>query len=182
MITMAYLDFKIIIRDDHQYSPDSIVSYSHIYTESSDYRPNSNYAILVYKKDKLFSSAIIIETGGATIIHDKSFLVKNDTMFICCGNMVYALKLPNLSLKWKEKLDDATCFGICEFHGDLVVHGEVEISRLGLNGKIKWQFSARDIFVTLDGRNAFEIIGDTINLLDFEGYEYHLDSDGNEIS
>ena len=86
-----------------------------------------------------------------------------------------------MSINWFKRLDPATCFGIYQFDNDFLIHGELQISRIDINGNEKWTFRARDIFVTSDGDNSFAIQADKILLIDWEGYRYTLDKNGVEV-
>jgi len=143
--------------------------------------PTSKHGIRIFENDEEINSAIICEVGGATGIHTNSFLIEEDNILICCCDKVYSLKIPDLSINWAKRLDPATCFGIYKFKGDLIIHGELQISRIDFQGNQKWKFGARDIFVTPDGEESFKIVGEIIKLKDWEGYEYILDESGNEI-
>jgi len=163
------------------FSADNSKSYTNAYIESNEFRNNSLHGISVYKNEDEISNAVIGAGGGATGIHQTCCLIKNDVLFVCCGQKVYALLLPSLNLYWDRTLDMATCFEIYEYEDDLIVHGEVEISRLTTAGETKWQFSGRDIFVTMDGKKEFQIIEGGITLIDFQGYKYVLDGNGKLI-
>ena len=52
---------------------------------------------------------------------------------------------------------------------------------LDFDFKVKWKFSARDIFVTLDNTKAFELCNDRIKLFDFEKNYYEIDFNGKLI-
>jgi len=185
---VTYKDYSIDIIDDETYtlnSVDNLMTYQLEYFEGEGYEdrfyPTSKHGIRVNQNDKEIRSAIICEIGGATKIHENSFVIKNDSIFICCCDKVYSLGLPDLDLKWIKRFDPATCFGIYEFGNDFIIHGELQISRINKQGELKWDFGARDVFVLHDGSNAFKIKNDIIYLKDWEGYEYILDSNGKEI-
>ena len=179
-----YKDFRIEVFDDESYTPnstDNINSYKIEYIESNDEFGINQHGIRIFKDETEISSAIICEHGGGTGTHKNSYLIKDNSIRICCGFMIYSLNIPILELDWKKQLDMATCFGIYEFEDDYIIHGELEISRLTKSGDIKWQFSGRDIFVNINGKKEFEIIGKTIKLIDFGNYEYVIDENGKEI-
>lgn len=74
------------------------------------------------------------------------------------------------------------CYG-CNFEihrveNGYIVYGEVEITMLDLELIKKWSFSGRDIFVSVTGKQAFEIRNDTICLYDFEDNYYEIDFSG----
>lgn len=185
---IQYNDYIIDLINDANYtinSADNITSYQIEYFDGTNmedrFYPTSKHGIRIIKDDLEINSAIICEIGTGTTIHENSFVINNDTILICCADKVYSIGLPDLRLNWKNRIDPATCFGIYKFEGDFIVHGELEISRININGEIIWQFGSRDIFVLPDGGNAFSIIDNKIHLKDWENYEYILDSNGKEI-
>lgn len=167
-------------------SSDNIEEYNFEYfngTQNEDkVYSTSKHGIRVFENDEEINSAIICEVGGATGIHSRSFLVEDENLFICCCDKIYSLKIPELTINWSKRLDPASCFGIYKFKGDLIIHGELQISRIDLQGNIKWSFGACDIFVTPDGQESFVIEQETIKLKDWAGYEYTLDEFGKEVN
>jgi len=182
MIT-NYKDYTIEVINDSEHTVgnvDNLRNYSKVYTSNLSHE-NCKHGIIIKQNDEIISSAIICEIGISMRILENSFLIKNDSIFICCERKIYSLAIPELNLNWSIECDLATCFGIHEFEDDFIIHGETEISRLTERGLIKWQFNGRDIFVTMDGQKDFEIIGNTIKLKDFENNDYILNGNGNEI-
>ena len=185
---VSYQDYTIDIMDDSNYtlnSSDNIVSYNMEYfdgmTNTDRVYPTSKHGIRINGNGEELASAIICEIGGATTIHDKSAVVTKDSLLICCCDKVYCLSIPRLEIKWKKRLDPATCFAIYPFKGDFIIHGELLVTRIDIDGYAKWNFGARDIFVTPDGMDSFNLINDKIKLRDWEGYEYMLNEHGQEI-
>ncbi len=173
---VSYKDYTIDIIDDSNYtlnSSDNIVSYDTEYfdgiTNTDRVYATSKHGIRINRNGEELASAIICEIGGATTIHDKS------------ADKVYSLSIPALEIKWKRRLDPTTCFAIYPFKGDFVIHGELQVTRIDIDGHEKWNFGARDIFVTLDGKDSFKLLNDKIKLRDWEGYEYILNEHGKEI-
>lgn len=72
-------------------------------------------------------------------------------------------------------------YGIYRIPSGYLVYGEVLILKLDENFRVAWKFSGHDIFVSITGKNAFEITQDTIKLYDFYDNYYELDFDGNMI-
>jgi hypothetical protein len=181
-----YKDFEIEVANESDYTPgsaDNVRSYNILHTNNTDiYTATAKHGIIVRKDEIEVANAIVIGTGGATGVYENSYLVKNDAIQICCANLIYSLNIPDLSLKWTAEPDIATCFSIYNFQDDFIIHGEIEISRLTEKGIILWTFSGRDIFVNVNGKKEFEIIGDTIRLVDFQDYEYVLDANGKELA
>lgn len=143
-----------------------------------EYQPSSMHGIRISDNGIEKCSAILLESGGATGIAENSFVIKNNSIYICCSDQVYCLNLSDLSVYWRIQCDHATCFQIYEFEDDFIIHGEMQISRIDTQGKIKWNFGARDIFVNPDGKKEFKIIENCIEVLDWQGYKYVLNSDG----
>ena len=180
--------YKIKLVNAEQYtlnSADNIESYDVEYFQGDingdRYYPTSKHGIRIFENDEEIRSAIVCETGGATGIHEESALINGNDLYLCCCDNVYCLSIPNLDLKWNKRLDPATCFGIYSFKGDFIIHGELQISRIDLDGNQKWTFGARDIFVTEDGSDSFKIKEDKIHLKDWMGYNYIIDENGKEI-
>lgn len=183
------LPYRIKLVNAEQYtlnSADNIESYDVEYFQGAyngdRYSPTSKHGIRIFENDKEIRSAIVCETGGPTGIHEESAVITGNNLYLCCCDSVYCLSIPNLDLKWNKRLDPGTCFGIYPFKGDFIIHGELKVSRIDLNGNQKWTFGARDIFVTQDGTASFKIEEDKIYLKDWEGYEYVIDGNGNEIN
>lgn len=93
-------------------------------------------------------SSIIAGSGGATTIHEHSAIVRDGSLFLAVADSVCRLAIPNLEMIWHKRLDEATCFGIywSERHRCLIVHGELGISRVSLDGEVAWRASGKDIF------------------------------------
>ena len=110
---------------------------------------------------------------------EKSVLLDGNRLLIACGNEVFCILLPTLELIWHTQVDMATCFEIAPYQDDYITHGEVEISRLNKQGKILWQFSGKDIFVSpIERIPAFKMTPQGIDLVDFNYEEYHIDYEG----
>ena len=184
-MTVKYKDYSIDIVDDQTYSTNSADNLSHynkIYFDGSinqdRFYPTSKHAIRIMQHDQELSSAIICEVGGGTTVHDKSFIIFDNSLYICCCDNVYSLKLPDLSINWSKRLDPATCLGIYSFDNNFIIHGELTISYIDKDGNVKWDFGARDIFVTQDGTDSIIFQSDKILLKDWGGYKYTLDKNG----
>jgi len=180
-----YKDLTIEVLDEPTYkfgSADNNFNYSkHYFSDGLSEYATSKHGINIYQDDKIIDSCIIIGSGGATGIHKNSSLLDNDQLLLCCCETIFCLTLPNLELKWKTKVDQATCFEILKLHDDYIVHGEIEISRLSKDGNIKWQFGGSDIFVSFDNDEAFKLNSDHIALTDFLNIKYKIDFAGKVI-
>lgn len=87
--------------------------------------------------------------GGCTAIHEHSATAVDDRLYIAVGDQVACLSLEHpYQILWTAKVDTATCFGIywANQHRVLLSHGELEITRLSIDGDIVWQVSGAEIF------------------------------------
>ncbi|MBS1532077.1 MAG: hypothetical protein JSU01_17380 [Bacteroidetes bacterium] len=133
-----------------------------------------------YLSEDVLKTTLINSDGGGTTVHKTSFIVNQNKIIICCGDSLFCLTLPELSLLWRTKADTATCFEIFAHKDNYIVHGELEISRLDQNGQILWQQSGADIFVAQDSsEDNFRLTDNYIIATDWEGRKYKWDFDGN---
>ena len=185
MTTTTYKHFTILFSSNSAYdqnSAESIENYQKVYFEESDYILPSIFGIKVFENENLISSAILGVGGGATTIHDNSYIISKNKLHICCGNFVFCLSIPELEIVWKTQTDEITCFEIFKVENEFIVHGEMEISKLDENGNIIWQRGGRDIFVTIEGVDDFLIKDNIILAKDFENNLYKFDLNGNQIN
>lgn len=93
-------------------------------------------------------SAIFGAGGGCSTVHQHSAVEKGDRLYVAVGNRLVCLDVATGSLTWSRQVDTATCFGVhCdEPHNALICHGEVEISRISLDGDTIWTAAGEDIF------------------------------------
>lgn len=180
-------EYIINIIDDPNYNPessDNVNSYDLVYSgiDLNSFLATSQHGIRIFNKNQEgIKSAIVRETGGATTIHDKSCVLTNDYILLCCCDKVYSLTIPELQIIWHSKLDPATCFAIYPYNDDYIVHGELQITRIDKAGNEIWNFYGKDIFVTSNDKHSFEFIGNKIKLIDWEENEYILNEDGKEV-
>lgn len=185
MNTHSYQNLVIEVFDDPTYqsgSVDNKYKYSKQYSSADEgYQPTSKHGIKIYQDGKEWSSCIILGAAGGTRIHNTSSVVAGDQLVICCADNIFCLSLPDLNLKWNTQADQVTCFQIYNLDKDYIIHGELSISRIDKNGNIKWQLGSSDIFVTLDGDEAFTLNTDYIELTDFGKGKYKVDFNGETI-
>jgi len=186
---VGYKEYEIEILEDKEYSAlsvDNIRKYKFEYSEGkligNRIQSTSKHGIRIkdrFNEDEI-SSAIICEYGGGTTVHAKSYFIDDEKLWICVCDKIYCLNLPKLDIEWFGRVDFATNFSINPFKGDFIIHGELEIIRLSRSGEIKWRFGARDIFVTEEGDNNFQINNNWIEVVDWQGYKYRIDENGKE--
>jgi len=171
-------DYTIDIFVDRAFSPnDSVHKYDYTYFDQTDSYCSTIIGIELYEEENLQKAGVIGAGGGATGIYNTSFVFDNNRIVICCSDSVFCLSIPDLSLLWKTKADMATCFEIYKYKSDYIIHGELEITRLGHDGEIIWQQSGADIFT-----GPFVIADDYILATDWDNKEYKFDFDGDSVS
>ncbi|WP_339606030.1 hypothetical protein [uncultured Roseivirga sp.] len=131
---------------------------------------------------------IVTGIQGSTYLHIKgdnengqSVKVENDNLILSLGLNFISIDLNELKLNWKLEPDMAEVFEFYDLESDYLLRGEVGIHRIDKTGKLKWTFSATDIWVNMEGRPEVEITENSIKLLDFNSDKYEIDFDGNEI-
>jgi hypothetical protein len=167
--------FTLTILNEFTYSPgsvDNVRRYEREYDFSGEYRPSSRHGLICQQPDGTKHSCILLASRGATGVHEHSVVVVNETCFVAVGDMLCSLSPPDLALNWATKVDHATCFGIhySPRHDCLLSHGELEIARVGFDGKVVWSSGGADIF-----SGGFRVIGDYIESIDFYNRVYHFD-------
>lgn len=181
--TVGNIELEII--DEKQHSNDSrdcLSNYEKVYLNDSDYSPSSLFGLKAWLNNELFTTALIGATGGGTGLHERSQIINEDRIVMCCSNSLFCLKLPELELLWTIEVEWATCFEIFEYNQDYIVHGETTVSRISHSGEIIWQQNGSDIFTTLEGIDDFIVTEDYIIATDWDYRTYKFDFDGNKIN
>jgi len=176
--------YKIELEVDETYtqnSADNIKHYQEVYFDQSEYDLPTKIGVQILQNDKLIKSVIIGSVGGGSGIHLNSQIIEDDRILICCSDSVFCLSIPDLDLKWKTQVDQATCFEIFKKDDSYIIHGEMEISKLDSDGRLIWQQSGADIFTTEKGTNDFEITESYIRATDWENRTYKFDFNGKVI-
>jgi hypothetical protein len=162
-------------------SKDEIPFYEKEYLPESICFLSNKFGIRIFEKGIEINRATIVNGFGATSLHERSQVFYENQILICCGDSVFCLDIPALILKWKTKVDEITAFQIFKLDGGYVVHGELEITKINKEGDILWQNSGRDIFITPEGKNDFEIKDSYIQAKDWDHQIYKWNFDGEEI-
>ncbi|WP_286971548.1 hypothetical protein [Flavobacterium sp. UBA4854] len=183
---VGYKNFEIEVIDDENYnlnSTDNLRQYQKVYykgkNQEDGFSPTSKHAVIIRESEVEISSVLVCEAGGATGIHDNSFIIEDDKIWIRVSNKIYCLKIPSLEIIWQKEFDQFTNFCFYKLEEDFLIHGELEIFRITKNGEIIWCFGGRDIWVNPEGSEELIIKDNVILLVDFESNRYILDFDGN---
>lgn len=154
------------------YSVDNLRSYDREYRFDAKERFTSAHGVVCETRTGKKHSCIVAAAGGATTVHTASFVIVADTGYLAIGDRICRLDLPSLSLRWAHKVDDATCFGVYHSveNNCLIVHGELEITRVELDGRIAWHAGGKDIF-----SEGIRVLPDHVEAIDFNREIYHMD-------
>ncbi|WP_196140657.1 hypothetical protein [Aliikangiella sp. G2MR2-5] len=149
-------------------SSENTSSYLFKYNIEEEFQPSSVYGVRCRQSD---SSCLISSGGGASALTKYSAIIRNSELWIIVGDQMVCLELPSLSLKWKQKVDSATCFQLFPSPDNegLIIHGELEISKVSFTGDILWSTSGKDIF-----SGDFRVYDDYVEAIDFNGEVYRI--------
>jgi hypothetical protein len=118
---------------------------------------------------RMLGSAVLLVPMWCSGPREGLVIARDGALYLGAGDEVVALAIPSLEVLWRTKADHACVFGLQEIEGEdaLLVHGELEITRLGLDGRIQWQRGGRDIFT-----GGCVIDDDEVIAIDWDGAEY----------
>ncbi|QES90673.1 hypothetical protein [Rhizosphaericola mali] len=177
-----YKNYTLSIYTDEMYSFDSADnknSYDIVYPNGDYIFRQANMAICLKTNYQVIKSAILNVNSYFVKVYEKSIIIENNQFWILLANEMYCFELSTLHLLWKRALDISTNLAIYELDNDFLVHGEMEIFRVTKMGDIVWQFSGRDIWVSLKEKEVLKIEKGKIYLTDFNNDEYIIDFAGN---
>lgn len=131
-------------------------------------QPSSIHGVIVDDRPTM----VIGDAGGASGVHEHSLLVHDARVYVAVGTHVVCFTFGKSSPDWTLKTDEATCFGVhySRQHDALISHGELEIARFSLDGRILWSSGGADIF-----SEGFALRDDCIEAFDFDGRRYCFD-------
>jgi hypothetical protein len=103
---------------------------------------------------------------------ERTAVIRDSKAWVGIGDQLVCLSLPSLEIKWHQKIDDATCFGLYVSPDGmgLLVHGELIISKVTFSGGLIWSTSGKDIFT-----EGFSVNGDYIKAVDFNNERYRIE-------
>lgn len=168
--TLTIIDLPTDVEPNTQ---DHLQLYERAYTLAPEHRPSTCYGVTCQPGD---ARCRITAGGGATSVTLRKVVCSTERCWIAISDQVASLSLPALELKWHKKLDGATCFQIFESPDKqgLLIHGEMEISKVSFDGELHWTTSGKDIFT-----GDFQIYSTHIEVEDFNGERYRINlSDG----
>lgn len=115
------------------------------------------------------ASAVLLCDAGCPGVSSTGAVLRDGTLFVAMRDHVAALYVPSLEVRWMTDVDDACVYGFVgiEDHDALLLHGELWITRLGLDGTIQWQRGGEDIFT-----GGCWMVDGAVAAADWNGTEY----------
>jgi hypothetical protein len=175
--------YELELRNEEAYtlrSSDNARVYDHEYVLCRGEQPSSRHGLACRAAgtERTLGSAIMLAGRGASGVHARSLVVHESIVYVAVGDHIVALHLPALTLAWKAEADPATVFGVylSPAKDALLVHGELEVSRMTLSGDRVWASSGADIFT-----GEFSVLDTSVRISDFDGRWYTFDVETGEL-
>ena len=109
-------------------------------------------------------------------------ILEGNILTVLQNDRITQIDLGTVQMIANHELDIfGTTFSIHRLLDGYLIYGEIEIIRLDDAFQAVWKFSGKDIFVSVTGKQSFELTDETIKLYDFEDNFYELDYNGNVI-
>jgi hypothetical protein len=164
-------NYTVIVVDESEYIGDSNKkehSYTNEYNLAPDVQPSSSYVI---KCAQSGASCIVHTGGGASVVSNRSAILRGSSLLILVGDQIVCLTLPTLEKSWSKTIDSATAFQVyLSPDGEgLLIHGEIDISKISFEGEVIWSTSGKDIF-----SEGFTVYDDYVEAVDFNGDRYSI--------
>ena len=168
---------------DRTYTVDSADNRHYDVTHNPEHYRHSDVTKTLSIYIDLFTSELCIALIGSFYTYDSDCAVLDGEILTVLQNRaVTQICITDGSIIRHSCFDCFGCnFAIYKVEKGYIIYGEIEITMLDLNLIKKWSFSGKDIFVSVSGKNPFEIRENSILLYDFEDNRYEIDFDGNPI-
>ena len=175
--------FQIWINEDEEFDVNSSIhkKYNYIYNPNdyTDADYIKTFSIIIKYRDNKTRIALVGDLhssveGCAITTGNQLLVLQNDTLSVIdmeTGQLLRFVKIETFGCN----------FSIHSIETGYIIYGEIEILKLSFDLNVEWRFSARDIFVSIHNKNAFELCENHINLYDFLDNYYEIDFDGNLI-
>lgn len=156
------LDFDCIIDDHH-----------------SPVFKGVRYELKIFEYGIVFKNILINGIGKFTPVQEHSFLLDQNHLMICCGNKLFGLNFPELTLDWVIQPDPVACHQIYKISNGFIIHGEIWVSKVNILGELEWQLEFDDIIGDIsDNPSCFEVYKDYIEIHDLSDNVYFINFEG----
>lgn len=148
-----------------------------------------NYSPEAFTKVVRVSASMLGASQSITILCnymsslDNSAILKGSQLILMLNEQLFEINLQTCTIQKYRKLDIiGGTFGLYETAHGYVIHAELDILMLNPDFEILWDFSGRDIFVSVTGKTAFTLTDTAVQLYDFNDNYYELDLNGKLLS
>lgn len=176
---------RIEITEDRTYTVNSADNrFYDVILNPDNYQRRDDYKALSISVD-LFTSVLRIALIGPfyNSYMSNCAILEGETLTILQADVITRIKITAGSMVKHIKLDTFGCnLAIYKVEEGYIIYGELEITMLDFNLHKKWSFSGKDIFVSVSGKNPFELREKSIHLWDFEDNEYEIDFEGKRVN
>lgn len=174
-------EYKIRIKKDETYAVGSADNIHYdVILNPENKRHNDYYSVLAVKIDKFYEKTKIALIGDYYSYDTDCAFLENNTLTIMQNNTFTQINLDDYSIIFHKSFDGyGMFFAIYKFNDGYVVYGELSVVKLNKDYEKEWEFSGKDIFITQNGKEPFELCNDRIKLYDWLGNYYELDRNGN---
>ena len=115
-------------------------------------------------------------------IEADNVILEKDTLIINTSNEIIKIDLYNKEVLNYIKVEDYI-YSINKINGNLfIAYAEQSIRMFDYDLNEKWIFMGKDAFISISGKNPFEICEDKIKLYDISDNYYELDFSGKQIN
>ena len=171
---------QIYISGDDSYTINSADNnYDIIYNPNNKSEFYKTFSIEILKENKKMKIALI---GDYHSCVEDCAILNGNTLTILQNDVISQINIISGELVFYTNIENFGCnFSIYEIETGYIIYGEIETKKLDFNFNTRWNFSGRDIFVSVSGKKSFELCKDRIKLYDFNDDYYEIDFDGNEL-
>jgi len=186
---ILYDKYEAEIIDDNSYSSKSSGNLTNYKFEYSAGQINKSRIYTLNKRGIIvrdnnsgeeLSSAILFENGGKSAISEDIYEMENEKIWICIGDKIYCLNIPDLTIAWFKETNYGTNHSINKFRNDFIIHGELGILRMNKEGEIIWKFMGGG-GVFIPGKERLKILDTHIELTDGNDNNFIINEFGEEI-
>lgn len=175
--------YFVEITFDETYTIDSADNKRYDYVlNPSNKRCGAMYKVLHLSAKGVQNADIALVGDYYTYLEDCAILEDN-ILTVLQNDYISQIDLETFQIVASYELDVfGSNFSIHRMTDGYLIYGEIEILKLDNEFNTSWKFSGRDIFVSITGKNAFELTDHSIKLYDFEDNFYEIDFDGKLIN
>ena len=175
--------YFVEITFDETYTIDSADNKRYDYVlNPSNKRRGAMYKVLHLSAKGVQNADIALVGDYYTYLEDCAILEDN-ILTVLQNDYISQIDLETFQIIASYKLDVfGSNFSIHRITDGYLIYGEIEILKLDNEFNTSWKFSGRDIFVSITGKNVFELTDHSIKLYDFEDNFYEIDFDGKLIN